>query len=66
MWVLKNKFKVALGKPICFDQYINYSNVAPAPRVQRTSFLNEKQKARLVRGRDTVDARYPLKEFTNN
>jgi len=66
IWVLKNKLKVELGRPICFDQYIDYSNVAPTPRVQRTSFLNEKQKARLVRGRETVDARYPLKEFMND
>jgi Fe-coproporphyrin III synthase len=66
MWVLKNKLKVALGKPICFDEYIDYSDVASTPRIQRTSFLNQKQKAHLVRGRDTVDARYPLKEFMNN
>ncbi len=65
-WVLKNKLKVALGKSICFDQYIDYSNVLPTPRIQRTSFLENKKKPHLVRGRDSVDARYPLKEFTNN
>ncbi|MGO9446851.1 MAG: radical SAM protein [Thiobacillaceae bacterium] len=65
-WVLKNKLKVALGKSICFDQYIDYSNVLPTPRIQRTSFLENKKKPQLVRGRDSVDARYPLKEFTNN
>ena len=66
VWVLKNKLKVALGKSICFDQYIDYSNVQPSPRIKRTSFLSEKKmKARLVRGRDSVDARYPLKEFMN-
>jgi MoaA/NifB/PqqE/SkfB family radical SAM enzyme len=65
-WVLKNKLNVALGKPICFDNYIDYSNVLPSPHVQRTSFLENKQKPHLVRGRDSVDARYPLKEFTND
>jgi Fe-coproporphyrin III synthase len=65
-WVLKNKIKVTLGKPICFKQYIDYSKVKTAPRIQRTSFLASKRKSPLVRGRDTVDARYPLKNFQNN
>jgi MoaA/NifB/PqqE/SkfB family radical SAM enzyme len=66
MWVLKNKLKVSMGGSIAFDSYINYSGVAPSPLVQRTSFLNQKVKAPLVRGRNTPDARYPLKSFENN
>jgi MoaA/NifB/PqqE/SkfB family radical SAM enzyme len=65
-WVLKNKLKVALGGSIAFDSYIDYSGVAPSPLKQRTSFLNMKVKAPLVRGRNTPDARYPLKTFQNN
>jgi hypothetical protein len=34
--------------------------------MQRTSFLNQKVKTPLVRGRNTPDARYPLKSFQNN
>jgi len=66
LWVLKNKLKVSLGQSIDFDRYIDYTQVQPSPHKQRTSFLNVKQKAVLVRGRDTPDARYPLKEFQNN
>lgn len=66
MWVLKNKIKVSLGGEIAFDRYIDYSSVQPSPIKQRTSFLNVKQKAVLVRGRNTPDVRYPLKEFENN
>jgi Fe-coproporphyrin III synthase len=66
LWVLKNKLKVSLGQPINFDAYIDYTQVQPSPFKQRTSFLNTKQKSPLVRGRETVDARYPLKEFQNN
>jgi MoaA/NifB/PqqE/SkfB family radical SAM enzyme len=65
-WVLKNKLKLALGGSIAFDSYIDYSGVAPSPHKQRTSFLNQKVKAPLVRGRNTPDARYPLKSFQNN
>jgi len=66
MWVLKNKLKVAGGGKIAFDEYIDYSRVEPSPFQQRTSFLNTKAKASLVRGRNTPDARYPLKSFQNN
>jgi MoaA/NifB/PqqE/SkfB family radical SAM enzyme len=66
MWVLKNKLKVSLGRTIAFDSYIDYSGVAPSPHIQRTSFLNQKVKAPLVRGRNTTEARYPLKSFENN
>jgi MoaA/NifB/PqqE/SkfB family radical SAM enzyme len=65
-WVLKNKFKVAMGGSIAFDDYIDYSRVEPSPFQQRTSFLGTKAKAALVRGRTTPDARYPLKSFQNN
>src|SRR5215471_1782197 len=63
VWVLKNKLKVALGRPICFDQYIDYGKVEPTQHVPRTSFLNRRHKVKLARGRDTVAARYPLREF---
>jgi MoaA/NifB/PqqE/SkfB family radical SAM enzyme len=66
MWVMKNKLKVELGQAIAFDKYINYSHVEASPFKQRTSFLNTKQKSPLVRGRNTTDARYPLKDFQNN
>jgi Fe-coproporphyrin III synthase len=66
MWVLKNKLKVSLGRSIAFDEYIDYTKVEPSPFKQRTSFLNTRQKSPLVRGRETPDARYPLKEFQNN
>ena len=66
LWVLKNKLKVSMGQPITFDKYIDYTKVEPSPFKQRTSFLNTKQKSPLVRGRETPDARYPLKEFQNN
>ena len=65
-WVMKNKLKVALGMPIAFDRYIDYTRVEPSPLRQRTSFLNTKAKAALVRGRNTPDTRYPLKSFQNN
>src|SRR5580658_5198227 len=41
MWVLKNKLKVALGRPICFDQYIDYNDVQPTPQVPRVSYLEK-------------------------
>lgn len=65
MWVLKNKFLVSFDKPIDFNRYVDYSNVHQSPHVQRVSYLGEKAKAKLERNRDTVDARYPLKEFYN-
>lgn len=65
MWVLKNKFLVSFDKPIDFARYVDYTNVQQSPHVQRISFLGEKVKAKLERNRDTVDARYPLKEFYN-
>jgi Fe-coproporphyrin III synthase len=66
MWVLKNKLKLATGGAIDFDKYIDYSHVEPTPFQQRTPFLGTKAKATLVRGRNTPDARYPLKSFQNN
>ena len=65
-WVLQNKLKVSLGGAINFDSYIDYTHVEPSPLKQRTSFLNTKAKAALVRGRVTPDQRYPLKSFQNN
>jgi hypothetical protein len=65
LWVLKNKLKTALGRPICFDEYIDYKNVQPSPQVQRISFLEGTHKRTLVHGRETPDQRYPLKDFQN-
>lgn len=65
LWVLKNKLKVSMGRPICFKDYIDYQHVKPTPNVQRVSFLEGKHKAKLERGRDTVEKHYPLKEFEN-
>lgn len=66
LWVIKNKLKVSIGRNICFDSYINYSDVRPSPHVERTSFLNKTVKARLVKGRVTSDEHYPLRSFMNN
>jgi hypothetical protein len=66
LWVLKNKLKVSIGKKICFDSYINYSDVRPSPIVRRETFLEKPVKARLVKGRKTADEHYPLKTFVNN
>jgi MoaA/NifB/PqqE/SkfB family radical SAM enzyme len=66
LWVLKNKLKVSMGKSICFDSYINYSDVRPSPTVKRVSYLDKTVKARLVKGRITPDEHYPLKTFVNN
>jgi MoaA/NifB/PqqE/SkfB family radical SAM enzyme len=66
MWVLKNKLKVSMGKKICFDSYINYSDVRSSPLVKRESFLNTNVKGRLVKGRTTPDEHYPLKTFVND
>ena len=66
LWVLKNKLKVSFGKKICFDSYINYSDVRPSPMVRRETFLEKPVKGRLVKGRKTADEHYPLKTFVNN
>jgi hypothetical protein len=66
LWVLKNKAKLSLGRKICFDSYIDYSDVRPSPAVMRESFLDKNTKARLAKGRVTVDEHYPLKTFVNN
>jgi Fe-coproporphyrin III synthase len=65
-WVLKNKAKVSIGKKICFDSYIDYSDVKPSPIVMRDSYLKKNVKAKLVKGRITADEHYPLKSFINN
>ena len=66
LWVLKNKLKVSIGKKVCFDSYINYSDVRPSPVVRRESFLAKNVKGRLIKGRQTPDEHYPLKTFVNN
>jgi len=65
LWVLKNKLKVAFGKNIDFDSYIDYTNVKPTPQVMRVSYLERHDKVKLVKGRDTTDKHYPLKVFEN-
>jgi len=66
LWVLKKQAEVSMGKSICFDSYINYSDVRPSPIVKRESYLDKTVKARLVKGRITPDEHYPLKTFINN
>lgn len=66
MWVLQNKLKASLNQPIAFDRYIDYSDVRASPMVPRKSYLESREKAVLVRGRNVADTRYPLKEFENN
>ena len=65
MWVLRNKLRVTLGRPIPFARYIDYADVEPSPHVERVSYLERRKKAVLVRGRNTTEARYPLKVFEN-
>jgi hypothetical protein len=66
LWVLKNKFKVATGQKIDFDNYIDYSDVKPTPHVPRISYLEKHAKVVLIRNRDTTDKHYPLKVFENS
>jgi MoaA/NifB/PqqE/SkfB family radical SAM enzyme len=65
LWVLNNKLRVSLGMDIRFDDYIDYRKVAVSPQSPRVSYLDTKEKGRLVKGRTTVDQRYPLKDFVN-
>jgi hypothetical protein len=66
LWVLKNKLKVSMGKKICFDNFIDYSDVRFSPLVKRESYLENRVKARLIKDRQTADEHYPLKDFINN
>ncbi len=65
IWVIKNKLNVELGRGIRFDDYIDYKKVMPNPLVPRTSYLDVKEKGRLVKGRQTHEERYPLRSFMN-
>lgn len=65
LWVLKNKIKAISGIDICFEQYIDYTNVFASPIVERVDFLDNRPKVKLEKGRDTIEKRYPLKEFNN-
>jgi MoaA/NifB/PqqE/SkfB family radical SAM enzyme len=65
LWVLQNKAKVMLGGRVNFDALIDFGDVKSSPYAPRTSFLNDKMKGKLVKGRETVEQRYPLKEFSN-
>jgi hypothetical protein len=65
-WVLKNKLKVTLGKPINFEEYIDYGRVKPTPQVPRTSYLGTADKAnKLDRSRQTPQERYPQLDYIN-
>lgn len=65
LWVLQNKAKVMLGGRVNFDALIDFGDVKSSPYAPRTSFLNDKTKGKLVKGRETAEQRYPLKEFIN-
>jgi len=65
MWVLRNKLKVMMGRDIDFDAYIDFENVVSSEQVARKSYLNDKTKGKLVKGRETIEERYPLKDFKN-
>ena len=64
-WVVANKLRTLLRRPVPFDRYINYGRIAESPRVPRRSFLGTKDKGKLVRGRETPATRYPLRVFQN-
>ncbi len=63
--MLKNKLKVAFGRQIDFDSYVDYADVKPTPHVPRISYLEKHAKVVLVRNRDSVEKHYPLKVFEN-
>ncbi len=65
LWVLHNKAKVMLGGRVNFDALIDFGDVKSSPYAPRTSFLNDRTKGKLVKGRETTEQRYPLKEFVN-
>ena len=62
LWVLKNKLKVSLGRPIRFQESIDYADVTPSPLVKRTSFLERPVRPKLQR---VDDPHYVLEEFFN-
>ena len=64
-WVIANKLRSVIGRPVPFDRYVDYGQLAESPMVERTSFLNTKHKGQLVTGRDTPLKRYPLQVFQN-
>jgi len=66
VWVILNKLRVSMGKEINFKKYIDYSRISDSPYHQRVSFLNDKEKGKLVKNRDTVNQRYPLETFENH
>lgn len=51
-WVIKNKIKLMLGRTICFNQSIDYSDIKPTPRIQRTSYLDKMVKKKLQKATD--------------
>lgn len=62
LWVLRNKLKVSLGKSVCFEQYIDYSDVKTNPAVKRKSYLGQPFKPTL---QHKDDPHYVLREFFN-
>ncbi|VAX11622.1 hypothetical protein MNBD_GAMMA26-20 [hydrothermal vent metagenome] len=65
LWVIKNKIKATCGIDICFEKYIDYNNISSSPVVERIDFLDNRPKVKLEKGRDTIEKRYPLKDFNN-
>jgi len=61
-WVIKNKIRTALGLNVRFDRYVDYSNVAQSPSVQRTSFLDRPFPRKVLA---EADKHYALEEFHN-
>jgi Fe-coproporphyrin III synthase len=64
-WVMRNKLKLLFGRSIDFARYVDYSKVEPTPLVERKSYLERSHKVSLIKNRETVTDRYPLRVFTN-
>ena len=62
MWVIKNKLKLMMGREICFNQYIDYSDVKKNPQVKRGSWLDVQFKKKLQKA---DDPHYVQGEFIN-
>lgn len=65
IWVIKNKLRASAGIDIPFERYIDYSAVHASPQIKRQSYLDTKEKGKLVKNRDTARKRYPLEVFEN-
>lgn len=62
LWVIQNKIKLIFSESINFEKYIDYSNIAASPHVQRNTYLGKNEKRNLQKENDE---HYTLKNFDN-